>query len=108
MEYQIVDLAGNVTTGQADFTTNFTSPQVIVDPVTGDNVLNTAELQLNQTLSGQTVNIPAGQVVTITLGTKTYYAQVMGDGSWKTTLPAGDLASLAQGDNSLTVSVKRC
>ncbi|WP_312269712.1 Ig-like domain-containing protein [Pseudescherichia sp.] len=105
VEYQIVDLAGNVTTGQADFSTNFTSPQVIVDPVTGDNVLNTAELQLNQTLSGQTVNIPAGQVVTITLGTKTYYAQVIGDGSWKTTLPAGDLASLAQGDNPLTVSV---
>ncbi len=105
VEYQIVDMAGNVTTGQADFTTNFTSPQVSVNPVTGDNVLNTAELQLNQTLSGQTVNIPAGQVVTITLGTKTYYAQVMGDGSWKTTLPAGDLASLTQGDNPLTVSV---
>ena len=105
VEYQIVDPAGNVTTGQTDFTTNFTSPQVIVDPVTGDNVLNTAELQLNQTLSGQTVNIPAGQVVTITLGTKTYYAQVMGDGSWQTTLPAGDLSSLAQGDNPLTVSV---
>ena len=103
--YQITDAAGNVTTGQADFTTNFTSPQVIVDPVTGDNVLNTAELQLNQTLSGQTVNIPAGQVVTITLGTKNYYAQVMGDGSWKMTLPAGDLASLTQGDNPLTVSV---
>ena len=105
VEYQIADPAGNVTTGQADFTTNFTSPQVIVDPVTGDNVLNTAELQLNQTLSGQTVNIPAGQVVTITLLAKTYYAQVMGDGSWKTTLPASDLASLAQGDNPLTVSV---
>lgn len=103
--YQIVDPAGNVTTGQADFTTNFTSPQVIVDPVTGDNVLNTAELLLSQTLSGQTVNIPAGQVVTITLGNKTYYAQVMGDGSWKTTLPAGDLSSLTQGDNPLTVSV---
>jgi len=105
VEYQIVDRAGNVTTGQTDFTTNFTSPQVIVDPVTGDNILNTAELLLSQTLSGQTVNIPAGQVVTITLGNKTYYAEVMGDGSWKTILPAGDLSSLAQGDNPLTVSV---
>ncbi|WP_312214083.1 Ig-like domain-containing protein [Pseudescherichia sp.] len=105
VEYQIVDRAGNITTGQTDFTTNFTSPQVIVDPVTGDNILNTAELLLSQTLSGQTVNIPAGQVVTITLGNKTYYAEVMGDGSWKTILPAGDLSSLAQGDNPLTVSV---
>jgi len=105
VEYQITDAAGNTTTGQTDFTTNFTSPQVIVDPLTGDNVLNTAELLLSQTLSGQTVNIPAGQVVTITLGNKTYYAEVMGDGSWKTTLPAGDLSSLAQGDNTLTVSV---
>ena len=105
VEYQITDAAGNATTGQTDFTTNFTSPQVIVDPLTGDNVLNTAELLLSQTLSGQTVNIPAGQVVTITLGNKTYYAEVMGDGSWKTTLPSGDLSSLAQGDNTLTVSV---
>ncbi|WP_312458114.1 Ig-like domain-containing protein [Pseudescherichia sp.] len=105
VEYQIVDPAGNVTTGQTDFTTNFTSPQVIVDPLTGDNVLNTAELLLSQTLSGQTVNIPAGQVVTITLGNKTYFAEVMGDGSWKTILPSGDLSSLAQGDNALTVSV---
>ena len=105
VEYQITDAAGNATTGQTDFTTNFTSPQVIVDPLTGDNVLNTAELLLSQTLSGQTVNIPAGQLVTITLGNKTYYAEVMGDGSWKTTLPSGDLSSLAQGDNTLTVSV---
>ena len=103
--YRIVDAAGNVTQEQRSFTTNFSTPTITIDELTGDNVVNSAEVLLNQTLSGQTVNVPAGQIVTITLNGKTYYAQVEGDGSWKTVLPAGDLGALAQGDNALNVSV---
>lgn len=103
--YRVVDLAGNVTQETQSVTTNFSTPEVTIDPVTSDNVLNAAEVLLNQTVSGHTVNIPAGQIVTITLNGKTYYAEVAGDGSWKTIIPAGDLAALGQGSNILTVSV---
>ncbi|KIS42073.1 Ig-like domain-containing protein [Kosakonia radicincitans] len=105
INYRAIDLAGNVTEEQRTFTTNFSTPNITIDPVASDNIINSAEVLVNQTLSGQTVNIPAGQVVTITLGSKTYYAQVLGDGSWKAILPSGDLGALAQGSNTLTVSV---
>ncbi len=103
--YRAVDLAGNVTEEQREFSTNFSTPNITVDPVASDNVINSAEVLVNQTLTGQTVNIPAGQVVTITLGGKTYYAIVLGDGSWKAILPSGDLNALSQGNNALSVSV---
>jgi hypothetical protein len=105
LTYRMVDPAGNVTQEQQTVTTNFSTPNITVDPVASDNDINSAEVLLNQTLSGNTSNIPAGQIVTISLGGKTYYAVVQGDGTWKTTLPAGDLGSLTQGSNLLTVSV---
>lgn len=105
INYRIVDLAGNVTQDQQTVSTNFTTPNITIDPVASDNIINSAEVLLNQTLSGNTINIPAGQIVTITLGSKTYYAVVLGDGSWKVNLPAGDLGALSQGNNTLTVTV---
>ncbi|WP_342323955.1 Ig-like domain-containing protein [Kosakonia sp. BYX6] len=103
--YRAIDAAGNITEEQRDFSTNFTAPDVTVDPVASDNIINSAEILVSQTVSGQTFNIPAGQVVTITLNGKTYYAEVMGDGTWKAVIPAGDLGALGQGNNNLTVSV---
>ncbi|WP_318364498.1 Ig-like domain-containing protein [Enterobacter sp.] len=105
ISYEITDLAGNVTTGSSDFTVNLTAPAISVNPLTGDDVLNSAEIQLDQTLSGNTQNIAAGQTVTITLGGQTWYAVVQGDGSWSVTLPSGDLLALANGSNTITVSV---
>ncbi len=103
--YRAVDLVGNVTQETQTVTTNFSTPDITIDPVTSDNVLNGAEVLLNQTVSGHTVNIATGELVTITLGGKTYYAQVQGDGTWKTVIPAGDLAALPQGSNTLIVTV---
>lgn len=103
--YTATDTAGNKTVESQTITTNFSTPDISVDSFAGDNIVNSAEVLVNQTLSGHTSNIPAGQVVTITLGGKTYYAEVLGDGSWKTIIPAGDLGALSQGNNALTVTV---
>ncbi|WLI76284.1 Ig-like domain-containing protein [Kosakonia sp. H02] len=105
LTYRAVDIAGNVTEEQRDFSTNFSTPAIIIDPVASDNIINSAEILVTQAISGQTFNIPPGQVVTITLNGKIYYAEVMGDGSWKTVLPSGDLGALPQGDSTLSVSV---
>lgn len=105
LTYRVVDLAGNVTQQQSTITTNFSNPDLTFDQFTGDNVINSAEVQLSQTLSGHTVNVAAGQIVTLTLGTKTYYAEVSGDGSWKVIIPSGDLAALGQGGNTITATV---
>lgn len=105
IDYKITDLAGNITTSNSGFTVNLTAPVIAVNPLTGDDVLNNAEIQLDQILSGTTQNIAAGQTVTITLGGQTFYAVVQGDGSWSVTLPSGDLLALADGTNTVTVSV---
>ncbi len=105
LTYRVVDLAGNVTQQQSTITTNFSNPDLTFDQFAGDNVINSAEMQLNQTHSGHTVNVSAGQIVTLTLGTKTYYAEVGGDGSWKVIVPSGDLAMLGQGANTITATV---
>lgn len=105
LTYRVVDLAGNVTQEQSTVTTNFSTPDLTIDQFAGDNVINSAEVLLSQTLSGHTVNVSAGQIVTITLNSKTYYAEVGGDGSWKVIIPAGDLGALSQGTNTLTASV---
>ena len=103
--YQVTDLAGNITTETADFTVNLTTPAISVNALTSDNTLNGAETQLDQTLSGNTQNIAPGHIVTITLDGKTWYATVQGDGSWSITLPHGDLLALANGTQTVTVSV---
>ena len=103
--YEITDLAGNVSTSSSDFTVNLTAPIITVNPLTGDDVLNSAEIQLDQVLSGTTENIAAGQTVTITLGGQTWYAVVQGDGSWSVTLPSGDLLALGNGPGTITVRV---
>lgn len=103
--YRAVDIAGNVSEETRAFSTNFNTPDITINPVATDNIINSAEILITQVLSGQTYNIPPGQLVTITLNGKTYYAEVMGDGSWKTSIPSGDLGLLPQGDSALTVSV---
>lgn len=103
--YSVKDHAGNETQQQVTVTTNFSTPDLTFDQFASDNVVNSAEVQLNQILSGHTVNVAAGQIITLTLGTKKYYAEVGGDGSWKVTIPSGDLAALAQGVNAISAVV---
>lgn len=103
--YTATDIAGNETSTTATVNTNFGTPKITIDPFTGDNVINGAEVLLNQTLSGHTANIPIGNIVTITLAGKTYYAEVLGDGSWKTTIAAGDLGKLKDPQYTITAKV---
>jgi ribosomal 50S subunit-recycling heat shock protein len=104
-----VDKAGNQTTldhpFSVDTTINNTSPQISISALANDNVLNANEAKSAQTLSGHTQNVEAGQTVTVTLNGKTYSAVVQGDGSWSLSLPAADLAALANGSITINATV---
>ncbi|WP_438442944.1 Ig-like domain-containing protein [Kluyvera georgiana] len=80
------------------------TPKIFISPFANDNALNSAEVQLNQLLWGSTQNIASGQMVTITLNGKTYFATVGGDGLWRVEIPAADLQTLANGSQVVTVS----
>ncbi|VTR46953.1 Uncharacterised protein [Serratia fonticola] len=62
-------------------------------------------MQATQTLSGSSLNVEAGQIVSITLNGKTYTATVQADGSWSTSVPAADLALLTNGSVTITADV---
>ncbi|WP_168195811.1 Ig-like domain-containing protein [Nissabacter sp. SGAir0207] len=101
------DAAGNTTTLSQSVTLNASGavlPTLTLNPFTGDNVLDATERQSDQTLSGTTSGIEAGQPVTVTLNGVTYSASVGTDGSWSVTVPAADLQALANGTTSLTAT----
>ncbi|MBL3696057.1 Ig-like domain-containing protein, partial [Pluralibacter gergoviae] len=95
--------AGNPVDIDRDITLDLSPISISVDPVTDDNVLNAAEKGASVEISGKTTGVEAGREVTLTLGDKTYTAVVQADGSWKTSIDAGDLKD---GDATFSVSVE--
>ncbi|AJQ99816.1 hypothetical protein F652_1827 [Enterobacteriaceae bacterium bta3-1] len=106
LSVSITDKYGNTSTKTDQIDVKTTSPLISIAQFAGDDVLNSAEAKTAQVLSGTTLNVEAGRVVTIKLDSgKTYLAVVQSDGSWKATIPESDLSSLSVGNHSFTVSV---
>ncbi|MDW4773302.1 hypothetical protein NQ274_32520, partial [Escherichia coli] len=79
---------------------DLTTVAVSINSITSDDVINAAEKGAALTLSGSTSGVEAEQTVTITFGGKTYTTTVAANGSWSTTVPAVDMATLRDGDAS--------
>lgn len=74
-------------------------PSVAVTSFAGTGFdLTYAESQNPQTITGTTVNVQAGQQVTVAVGGITHQATVLGDGSWTLTLTPAELATLTTGE----------
>ncbi len=86
-------------------TVDLTPAAITINTIATDDVINAAEKGADLTLSGTTTNVEAGQTVTVTFGGKNYTASVASDGSWTATVPAADLAALAEGSASAQASV---
>ncbi|WP_072193734.1 Ig-like domain-containing protein [Pantoea stewartii] len=102
------DSAGNVSTNTSNLTVKADAaslPTLTLNPFAGDNVVDGAERQVSQVLSGTTTNVEQGQTVTLTVGSDVFSGTVLGDGTWQLTVPAEVLASLADGSASYTVAV---
>ncbi|HAV7813356.1 TPA: Ig-like domain-containing protein [Escherichia coli] len=100
------DSAGN--SGATTHTVNVESllPGVIINTVSGDDIINAAEIAVNQTISGQvTGTAQAGNTVTVTLGGNQYTATVQSDLSWSVSVPAADLQALGNGELTISASV---
>jgi hypothetical protein len=91
----VTDAAGNPATAPAKATINadFNGPSVSINPITGDNIINAVEGTGDVNISGTTNNVPAGQVVTVSVN-GTPLGAVAPDattGNWQITLPQADL-----------------
>lgn len=98
----VTDAAGNTGTATHNITLVGVAPQVAIDAISGDNVLNALESQQPLTLSG-TSNLPDGGTVNVTLNNVTYSAQVSG-GVWSLSVPVSDVVNLANTNYTVTAS----
>ncbi len=101
----VSDKAGNGASTTADFTADTVAPVVTIYTVAGDDILNTSEQGQAQIISGQANGAAAGDVVTVTVGGKTFTGVVQADGSWSVGVPASVIGALGEGSHSISVSV---
>nr|WP_277619655.1 Ig-like domain-containing protein [Winslowiella iniecta] len=102
------DAAGNSTQQNSPLTVKADAdnlPVISIDTFAGNNIVDGAEQQTAQTLSGVATNVEAGQTVTITLDGQIYTAQVQPSGAWSVLIPSAALQALANGTASFTVAV---
>ncbi|CCK10924.1 FIG00553945: hypothetical protein [Cronobacter sakazakii 680] len=68
-----------------------------VNPVAGDDIINSLEIAGDVPVSGTASVEDAGRTVTVTLNGQDYTTTVQPDGNWTVNLPAADLQALADG-----------
>ncbi|MDV0594582.1 MULTISPECIES: Ig-like domain-containing protein [unclassified Enterobacter] len=102
VQVSVTNVNGNSASAGREYSVDTTAPTVTIDTVAGDNVINASEASAGVTLSG-TTTAEVGQTVSVTLGGKSYTAQVQQGGIWSVNVPGTDLSALA--DNGYTVQV---
>ncbi|EKY3901935.1 TPA: Ig-like domain-containing protein [Enterobacter hormaechei] len=101
----VSDKAGNGSSTTADFTVDTAAPVVTINTVAGDDILNTSEQGQAQIISGQANGAAEGDIVTVTVGGKTFTGAVQADGSWSVGVPASVIGALGEGSHTISVSV---
>ncbi len=97
--------AGNTASSQTNLLVDSGLPDVTINTVAGDDIINAAEAGADQTISGVVTRAAAGDTVTVTLGGNTYTATVQSNLSWSVSVPTADLQALGNGDLTITASV---
>ncbi|WP_368982360.1 Ig-like domain-containing protein [Enterobacter asburiae] len=102
VQVSVTNAHGNSASAGREYSVDATAPTVTIDTVAGDNVINASEASAGVAISG-TTTAEVGQTITVTLGGKSYTAQVQQGGIWSVNVPGSDLSALA--DNGYTVQV---
>ncbi|MDF1897315.1 Ig-like domain-containing protein, partial [Rahnella contaminans] len=99
------DAAGNTGNTTHVVLVDSSLPTVSISAFATDNIVNATEINSDQLLSGTVTNAAAGDTVTVTLGGKTYTAEVQSDLSWTVSVPSADLKGFGDGDLTISASV---
>ncbi|MEP8991868.1 Ig-like domain-containing protein [Enterobacter hormaechei] len=101
----VTDTAGNSANTSHSVLVDSALPQVTINPVATDDVINAAEVASGQTLSGKVSGAASGDTVTIGIGGNTYTATVQDDLSWSVNVASDVLTAIGNGDLTVTASV---
>lgn len=102
VEVIAVDYAGNSTTKIQ--TLGIGAVSAITDIEISNNYINATEDDSDVTVSGSSLGLVNGAIITIALGSKTYSATVGNDGKWNAIISSSDIQALSQGVNTLSAS----
>lgn len=94
---------GNQASSAQDYHVDLSAPTLLVDAVTGNNVINASEATSGFVITGQS-NAETGQVGSLTWDGVPYTFDVQADGSWSVQIPATE-AALAQGAQNIVVTL---
>ncbi|WP_180251404.1 Ig-like domain-containing protein, partial [Enterobacter hormaechei] len=78
---------------------------VTIHTVAGDDVINVAEHNQAQIISGSATGAAAGDKVTVTIGGQTYTTVLDAAGNWSVGVPANVISGLSDGTATVSVSV---
>lgn len=104
----VSDAAGNTSSEKVSLTLDASqanAPLVAVNTVATDNFINATEAQSPLQITGTTTRVEPGQTVTVTLNGQTYTGEVQPNGTWSVTVPATALAQVADGQQTIGVTV---
>ncbi|NAG07646.1 Ig-like domain-containing protein, partial [Escherichia coli] len=99
------DKAGNPASTTHNLAVDLTVPVLTINTVSGDDIINAAEHGQALVISGSSTGGEAGDVITVTLNSKTYTTTLDASGNWSVGVPAADVTALGSGPQTITASI---
>ncbi len=103
----VSDKAGNPATATHGLAVDLTVPVLTINTVSGDDIINAAEHGQALVISGSSAGGEAGDVITVTLNSKTYTTTLDASGNWSVGVPLSDVTALGSGPQTITAIYRR-
>ncbi|WP_244598992.1 BapA-related adhesin SiiEA, partial [Escherichia coli] len=101
----VSDKAGNPATATHGLAVDLTVPVLTINTVSGDDIINAAEHGQALVISGSSTGGEAGDVITVTLNSKTYTTTLDASGNWSVGVPMSDVTALGSGPQTITATI---
>ncbi|HBE7364979.1 TPA: Ig-like domain-containing protein [Escherichia coli] len=101
----VSDKAGNPASADHALAVDVTAPDLTINTVAGDDIINAIEHGQALVVSGTSTGAAAGDVVTVSLNGKNYTTTLDASGNWSVGIPAADVTALATGSKTITASL---
>ncbi|HAL9285057.1 TPA: Ig-like domain-containing protein [Escherichia coli] len=101
----VSDKAGNPASADHALAVDVTAPDLTINTVAGDDIINAIEHGQALVVSGTSTGAAAGDVVTVSLNGKNYTTTLDASGNWNVGIPAADVTALATGSQTITASL---
>ncbi len=101
----VSDKAGNPASATHGLAVDLTVPVLTINTVSGDDIINAAEHGQALVISGSSTGGEAGDVITVTLNSKTYTTTLDASGNWSVGVPLSDVTALGSGPHTITAAI---